>query len=127
MLLMEGVKLVHITCALVSGGGFFFRGILMMRGSALLQSRLIKITPHVIDTVLLISAIILASQWGWQALSMPWLFAKIIALLAYIALGTVALKRGRSKVVRIAAWLAALGVFLYILAVAVTKTPFVWA
>ena len=51
MLLMEGVKLVHVACAVLSGSGFFFRGILMMRDSALLRMRLIKIAPHVVDTV----------------------------------------------------------------------------
>jgi uncharacterized membrane protein SirB2 len=47
--------------------------------------------------------------------------AKIIGLLAYIGLGTVALKRGRTKAIRVKALVAALGVFAYIIAVAVTK------
>jgi len=125
MLLMESTKQLHIACALLSGGGFFFRGILMMRDSALLRTKLIKIAPHVVDTVLLISAIILASQWSWAALTMPWLLAKIVALFVYVALGTLALRLGRTKAVRSLAWLAALGVFVYIVAVAVTKNPLV--
>lgn len=125
MLLMEGVKQVHVVCALVSGCGFFVRGILMMRDSAVLQMRLIKITPHIVDTVLLISAIILASQWGWAALTMPWLLAKITALLLYIVLGTLALRRGKTKAIRISAWIAALVVFAYIVSVAITRSPLV--
>jgi uncharacterized membrane protein SirB2 len=125
MLLIEGIKQLHVGCVILSGSGFFLRGILMMRGSALLQARLIKISPHIVDTVLLVSAIALASQWGWAALQMPWLLAKIIGLLVYIALGTVALRRGRTKTVRVAAWCAALGVFCYIVAVAFTKSPLI--
>ena len=125
MLLMEGVKSVHIACALVSGGGFFFRGILMLRGSPFLQVKWITITPHVVDTLLLVSAIVLASQWGWAALTMPWLLAKIVALLLYIGVGMVALRRGRTMVVRVYAWVIALGLFGYIVAVALTKNPLV--
>jgi uncharacterized membrane protein SirB2 len=66
----------------------------------------------------------LASQWGWSALQMPWLMAKIIALLLYIALGTLALKPGRSQPIRTLSWLAAIVTFAYIVSVAITKKPF---
>ncbi|MDX2464262.1 MAG: SirB2 family protein [Porticoccus sp.] len=56
---MEGTKQLHIACALLSGGGFFFRGILMAQDSALLQTRVIKIETHIVYTALLISEIIL--------------------------------------------------------------------
>jgi uncharacterized membrane protein SirB2 len=53
----------------------------------------------------------------------PWLTAKVVALVVYIALGLLALRPGRPKGVRFAAWLAALAVFGYIAAVAVTRSP----
>jgi len=117
---------LHVACALLSGGGFFIRGILMMRESAWLQVRMVKIVPHVVDTLLLLSAIALASQWGWAALQLPWLLAKIMALLVYIGLGVVALRMGRSKRGRVLAWLAALLVFAYMITVAVSKNPLVF-
>jgi uncharacterized membrane protein SirB2 len=40
-----------------------------------------------------------------------------------VVLGAVALKRGRTRSVRLAALLAAMGVFGYIVSVAVTKQP----
>ncbi|HHI93881.1 MAG TPA: hypothetical protein ENK04_10295 [Gammaproteobacteria bacterium] len=120
---MESIKWLHVACALLSGSGFFTRGILMMRESAWLQVRMVKIIPHVVDTLLLVSAIVLASQWGWAALQEPWLLAKIVALLVYIGLGMVALRLGRSKRVRVVAWLAAMFVFVYIVSVAVNKNP----
>lgn len=120
---METVKWLHVSCALLSGGGFFARGILMLRDSPWLQARVVKIVPHVVDTLLLLSAIALATQWGWAALQMPWLLAKIVALLVYIALGVVALRAGRSKAQRTVAWCAAMLVFAYIVAVALSKNP----
>jgi len=95
----------------------------MIKESPLLRARWVKISPHIIDTVLLVTAIILASQWGWSALQIPWLQAKILALLVYIVLGTVALKRGRSQSVRVTSWLAAIVTFGYIVTVAITKNP----
>jgi len=121
--MMESIKWLHVACAMLSGGGFFIRGILMIRGSVWLQARMVKVIPHVVDTVLLVSAIALASQWGWAALQLPWLLAKVVALLVYIALGVVALRAGRSKRVRVLAWLAAMLVFAYIVAVAMNKNP----
>ncbi|WP_455199118.1 SirB2 family protein [Kaarinaea lacus] len=122
---MSTIKLIHVVCALLSISGFIARGILMIRGSSLLSARTVKVLPHVNDTVLLVTAIVLASQWGWSALQMPWLLAKIIALLAYIALGMLALKPGRSQSVRISAWLAAIITFAFIVSVAVTRNPLV--
>lgn len=99
----------------------------MIKGSPLLTVRWVKVSPHVIDTVLLTSAIMLASQWGWSALQMPWLMAKITALLIYIALGSLALRPGRPQSVRVTAWLAAIITFGYIVLVATTKNPFVFS
>ena len=98
----------------------------MIKGSPLLTVRWVKVSPHIIDTVLLASAILLASQWGWSALQMPWLMVKITALLVYIVLGSLALRPGHSQSVRITAWLAAIITFGYIVLVAMTKTPFVF-
>jgi uncharacterized membrane protein SirB2 len=120
---MSAIKAIHIVCAALSISGFIWRGGLMIKGSALLNQRWLKIAPHVIDTVLLASALLLAAQWGMAAFSLPWLWAKVIALCLYIALGTIALHAGRSKGARISAWLAAMVVFAYIVAVAISKQP----
>jgi uncharacterized membrane protein SirB2 len=119
------LKHLHITFALLSGLLFLVRGIWMLSGSQRLQQRWVKIVPHIVDTLLLVSAIALAawsSQYPGQA---AWLTAKVVALVAYIVLGTIALKRGRTQGVRTAAFVAALATFAYIVAVAVTKNPLV--
>lgn len=98
----------------------------MLRDSRLLHRRWVKFVPHVVDTLLLASAIALAWQLGISPFSAPWLGAKIVALLFYIVIGAYALKRGRTKRIRIIAWLAAQLAFFYIVSVAVTHNPAPW-
>lgn len=98
----------------------------MLRASPLLQQRWVKILPHVVDTALLLSAIALAIMLSISPLSSPWLMVKILALLVYILLGTIAIKRGKTRNIRIAAWLSAQLVFIYIVAVAITHNPLPW-
>ncbi len=120
---MEVIKTIHVLSAAISILGFFLRGMLMMFESSLMQTRWIRVIPHFVDTVLLVTAISLAVQFGFSPANSPWLTAKIIALLVYIGLGFVALRLGKTKQVRIVAWVAALVVFAYIVAVALTKSP----
>jgi len=114
------LKSIHISAVVLSGALFFIRGRWMLHGSPRLQQTWVKVVPHIIDTVLLASAIALTLRIHQYPLTHNWLTAKVLGLLLYIALGMIALKRGRSRQVRLLAWLAALVVFLYIVAVAVT-------
>lgn len=82
-----------------------------------------RILPHVVDTVLLASAVALVVVVQQYPFVDPWLTAKVCALLVYIGLGTIALKRGRAKTIRLLALLAALLVFAYIVSVAVSHNP----
>jgi uncharacterized membrane protein SirB2 len=118
------LKHLHVTCALLSGSFFTLRGIWMLRDSARLQQRWVRIAPHIIDTLLLTSALIMVFWSGQYPFVQPWLTAKVLALLAYIGIGTVALKRGRTKRVRAAAFIAALATFAYIVSVALSRQPF---
>jgi len=95
--------------------------------TALLQQRWVRLAPHVIDTALLGSAVMLAYLSGQTPWSQAWLGAKLGALLLYIVLGTLALKRGKTKAVRRTASVLALLVFLYIGAVAISKQPLIFA
>lgn len=123
---MLWLKHLHITCVALSYALFFLRGVWMLRGSLARRGRWVKIVPHAVDSLLLASAVMLAVQLGISPLSAPWLLAKIVALLLYIALGAVALRRGRTQRIRLAAWLAAQAVFFYIVSVAVTHDPLPW-
>ena len=117
------VKYLHVTCVIVSITGFFLRGWLTFANSPVMNQRWLKWAPHVNDTLLLAAAIGLAAMSGQYPLADSWLTAKIVGLLAYILLGMVALKAGRSRGVRIVAWLGALAVFGYVVSVALSRNP----
>ena len=123
---METVKTIHVAFVALSFAGFFIRGIWMLRDSTLLRQRWVRITPQVVDTVLLVSAIVLAVQMRFSPMEQPWLMAKIIALVIYIAVGLVALRFGSSKRVRLSAWLLGLFIFMYIVSVAMSKSALGW-
>ena len=118
------LKQLHLTTIAITLTLFLLRGAWMMMGSALLQARWVRIVPHINDTLLLASGITLAVLMQQYPLVHGWLTAKLIALIVYIVLGTIALKRGKSKSQRIAAWFAALLVFGYMVAVARAHDPF---
>jgi uncharacterized membrane protein SirB2 len=105
----------------LSGILFVIRGIWTFAESAMLQRRWVKIAPHIIDTLLLVSAFTLVILSAQYPFAQNWLTAKLIALLAYILLGVIALKRGRTRQIRIAAFIGALAAFFYIVMVAVTR------
>ena len=116
-------KSIHVGCVVVSLAGFGARGLLMLVGSRWLSARFVRIAPHVVDTLLLASALWLSWLLGQYPFVHAWLTAKVLGLLAYIALGTVALRRGRSRSVRVVALLGALAAATYVVAVAVTRDP----
>jgi len=117
------LKHIHLTTIAITLTLFLLRGVWMMADSPRLQARWVRIVPHVNDTLLLISGFGLAIMLGQYPLVNGGLTAKLFALILYIVLGTIALKRGRTKRTRIAAWIAALLVLGYIVAVAVTRNP----
>ena len=116
-------KWLHLGCAVLSIAGFLARGTLMLQGSRLLDARFVRVAPHVVDTVLLASALWLAWATGQVPFVQGWVTAKVIALLAYIVLGSVALRRGRTRAARAAAFVAALAAAAYIVSVALTGDP----
>lgn len=117
------LKTLHIASALLSAGGFLLRSYWMLRGSPLLSQRLTRVLPHLVDTVLLTTAVALSVILHQYPLVHGWLTAKVAALLAYIVLGAVALHYGRTPRVRRAALLGALVSLAYIFSVALSRNP----
>lgn len=122
-MLFLAIKHVHVATVVISYALFFLRGVWMIRESPLLQRRWVKVLPHVNDTLLLAAGITLAILIRQYPFVAAWLTAKVLGLLAYIGVGMLALKRGRTKRARIAAWTAAQAIFFYIVAVALTHNP----
>lgn len=117
------LKHLHITCVVISVLGFFLRGVWMLRDSPMLDRLWVRVVPHVNDTLLLAAAIGLSVELKQYPFVHGWVTAKVIGLLAYIGFGMFALRRGRSKAVRTAFWLASLASFAYIVSVALAKNP----
>lgn len=117
------LKIIHIISIILSYILFSVRGIWMMQDSPMLKQRWIKILPHVIDTILLASAITLVIMIQQYHGLNPWLSAKIGGLLLYITLGMIALRFGKTRKIKTISWILAQIVFFYIVLVALTKSP----
>ena len=117
------VKTVHQGAVALSIAGFFARGAAARAGADWVRGRLARTLPHIVDSVLLVSALTLAWMLRLTPANAPWLLAKILGLLAYIGLGVIALRPGRPLPVRATAWVAALAVVGWIVSVALLKDP----
>ncbi|SHE78718.1 Uncharacterized membrane protein SirB2 [Modicisalibacter ilicicola DSM 19980] len=121
------IKHLHVTTVGLSLALFLLRSWWSVRGSSWLQQRWVRVLPHLIDTLLLatgITLMILLEAWPTRQ---PWLAAKLIGLLAYIGVGTIAIKRGRTATARAIAALIAVAIFAYIVGAAVAHHPLSWA
>lgn len=117
------LKHLHITAAALSLLLFIIRAYWSVTGSAALQKKLIRMSPHVIDTILLICGLAMAWTIGFNQ---SWIWAKLVALVMYIGVGTVAIKRGRTPASRLIAALIAVVIFSYIVGVALQRSPWSW-
>lgn len=120
------LKYVHVCTAILTISGFTLRGIWMLSGSPLLNHKLTRILPHVVDSAFLVSGIALTWVLKLPLLDQPWLLAKLVAIVVYILLGMAALRRGRSRRSRVIAFVLALATFAYIAGVAWNKSPASW-
>src|SRR5690554_6655449 len=119
-------KTIHLTFALVSITGFLFRSFLMFRDSPLLGHKVVQVVPHVVDSVFLLSGFSMAFLLNFGLFSQGWLTMKLFSLMLYLFFVGVALARGTTKSIRIAAFFCALFTFSYIVGVAMTKTAASW-
>lgn len=106
---------------------FVLRGAWMLSGSRLLVSGFSRVVPHVVDTILLASAVGLTVVLGQYPFAQGWLTAKLLGLVVYILLGTIALKRGRTRKQRLLAFVGALLVFGWIIMTARARAPWLLA
>lgn len=116
------LKHLHFTCVVASFCGFALRFALKTGGSPLIEHRVARTAPHVVDTVLLGAAIGMLWLGGLNPFEQPWLLAKIAGLLAYIGFGILALRRARTPAGRILAFAAAAASFAFVLGAALTKS-----
>ncbi|MEP5569226.1 MAG: SirB2 family protein [Halioglobus sp.] len=123
MTLFSILKNIHVTCALLSICGFALRGYWAIASDDRRDARLVRVLPHLIDTLLLASAVAMLFIWGVSPLELPWVMAKIVALLVYIGLGMAVMRFAKSREWRVTAYIAALAVAAYIVSVALSHSP----
>jgi uncharacterized membrane protein SirB2 len=116
------VKHIHLTCVALSLALLFIRFFWMMRKSPMLDKKLVKILPHVVDTLLLVSAFTLCVLINQYPFEQPWLTEKLFAVVAYIIMGYMSLK-GRTLALRWIALAGAMGWIALIVRLAITKQP----
>lgn len=114
---------VHIGCAILTITLFLLRGGLMLAESPWQRNVVLRYLPHAVDTVLLTSALMLTTIIHQYPFATGWLTTKVVLLVVYIVLGSIALKRGRTRAVRIAAFVAALATVGFLVTVARAHHP----
>lgn len=117
------IKLVHIAAVLASGGLFMARGLLLQAGQQWAMAAPLRYLSYSVDTVLLTAAFMLLTILPSAVYANGWLTVKIGLLIAYIGLGTFALKRGRTLASRRIFFVAALLVYASMFAIARTHHP----
>ncbi len=117
------VKTLHVSCVVISISLFTLRGVLQLQSRPWRQWAVLRRLPHIVDTVLLGSAVWLAWRIGQAPFVDGWLTAKVLALVAYILLGMRALGQNTPASQRPAYFVAALLSVGYIVGVALTRSP----
>ena len=115
------LKLGHVACVVISGSMFVYRYAKLRLHPDQSLPKALKILPHVNDTVLLVCAIGMLILIGLNPFTTPWLLAKIVALLVYIALGAICMRSLPGSRSQTVSFVAAISVFAYILLVGLSK------
>lgn len=117
------IKLVHVLCVILSGSLFAGRGLLMLGRSHYANHPLLRYLSYAIDTTLLTAALMLVALLHQYPFVQGWLTVKVFLLVVYIVLGSMALKRGRTRATRAGYFVAAIAVYLFIISVAIAHHP----
>ena len=121
MIFYETLKLAHISCVVISGSLFIYRYARLSLHPDQALPKPLKVLPHINDTVLLSCAIGMLVLIGLNPFTTPWLLAKILALLVYIALGAICMRSLPGSRRQTVSFVAAISVFAYILLVGLNK------
>lgn len=116
------IKLIHMSTAFISISFFIVRGFWVFNNSLMMNKKWVKILPHINDTILLITAIMLALSLQQYPFTHDWLTAKFIALISYIIFGMFALKRAKEMKNKVVFFVLALLTFAYIIGTALNRT-----
>ena len=114
-------KHLHMTLAVISISLFTLRFVWLMLNSAQLNRKWVKVTPHIIDTLLFVVGVMMAVKLVINPLEQLWLAEKLLAVVAYIFTGIYTLKFARNRSMQIFGYLGAMGWVMLIVRIAMTK------
>jgi len=114
-------KHLHMTLAALSVALFTLRFIWLLLSSENLNKKWVKIAPHIIDTFLLLLGVMMAVKLAINPLEYLWLAEKILGIIAYIFTGYYTLKLARNNMFRVIGYLGAIGWFMLVVRIAMTK------
>lgn len=117
------VKHIHLTAIALSVLLFLLRFLWTIRGSQMLHKKWVKVLPHIVDTLLLVSAAtlcVLVSQYPFVT---PWVTEKLLGLLMYLFMVTLALKIAKTGFMRAVGLVGALSWLAFTALVAISKQP----
>jgi uncharacterized membrane protein SirB2 len=117
------IRLAHVLLVCCSGALFATRGLMAVAGNSRANHPALRWLSYTIDTCLLTAALMLVTILQQYPFVQPWLTTKVLLLVVYIVLGTYALRRARTQAARVAAYVAALLVYLFIASVAWRHDP----
>jgi uncharacterized membrane protein SirB2 len=117
---------MHIAAVTASGSLFALRGLPIPAGSRWGMSAPVRYLSYGIDTILLTAALMLVTILPGAMFANGWLATKLILLIAYVVLGSFALKRGRTPKTRRVCYIAALVVFATMVGIARAHHPLGW-
>ncbi len=117
------IKASHVGLVMLSGGLFAGRGVGVLLGATMPMSPAVRRCSQVIDTALLVAALLLLMTLQLNPFSTPWLLAKLVLLVAYIGFGTLALRRAPTQGGKGLAFAAALLCFVVMFTIARTHDP----
>ncbi len=124
MILLKNIHLISVGISFVY---FLIRGYWMLVEARWLQRKIwARMIPDAVDTALLTSGVFLALLTEQNPTDEVWLGAKLIALLVYIVLGSVAIKRGKTLRVRLISFALACLTYVYMLGVAIQRDVASW-
>jgi uncharacterized membrane protein SirB2 len=119
----SGIKLVHVTAVIASGLLFAIRGGAQLAGARWTMAAPLRYLSYTVDTTLLTAALMLVTVVHQYPFVHAWLTVKVLLLVVYVVLGSLVLKRGRTRTMRAWCYAASLAVFLLIVSVARTHHP----
>jgi uncharacterized membrane protein SirB2 len=121
---MTILKIVHVLCAIISIVGFLYRGSLKLTRPAALSKKWLKISPHIVDTLLLATGLVMLFQLHYYPTQHNWMATKLVMVIIYIMLGMFTLRFTHNRMHTIVAFIAALLCYTYIIMIAINKS--VW-